>query len=84
MLRVTNSGPSELHLKLKDEYPHEMRLGGEREAEFILDPQTSAEFTYELTPPRGAIMNSEKDGGPISFAVRTRLVPGRNRASNSR
>jgi uncharacterized protein (DUF58 family) len=52
VLRMTNTGDFGLHLKLKDEYPAEMRLGGTREAEFILDPQTSAEFSYELTPPR--------------------------------
>ncbi|MEP7211805.1 MAG: DUF58 domain-containing protein [Acidobacteriota bacterium] len=52
VLHVTNSGTNSIHLKLKDEYPAEMHLTGEREAEFILDPQTSAEFSYELTPPR--------------------------------
>ena len=52
VLHVTNSGTNCIHLKLKDEYPAEMKLTGERQAEFILDPQTSAEFSYELTPER--------------------------------
>ena len=51
-LHVSNSGSASLHLKLKDEFPAEMSLAGRREAEFILDPRTTAEFSYELTPPR--------------------------------
>ena len=51
-LHVSNSGSASLPLKLKDEFPAEMSLAGRREAEFILDPRTTAEFSYELTPPR--------------------------------
>jgi uncharacterized protein (DUF58 family) len=51
-LRVENTAASALALKLKDEYPPEMRLAGQREAEFLLEPQTGAEHSYELTPPR--------------------------------
>jgi len=51
-IHVANNGQAVLHLRLKDEYPPEMRLGGEREAGFILDPRTSAEFTYNLTPSK--------------------------------
>ena len=51
-IHVSNAGTTEMRLRLKDEYPPEMRLGGERGADFILDPATTAEFSYDLTPPR--------------------------------
>lgn len=52
ILDIENSTERIFHLKIKDEYPAEMTLGEEREAEFSVDAQTTAEFTYMLTPPR--------------------------------
>jgi uncharacterized protein (DUF58 family) len=51
-LHVENATSSSFHVKLKDEYPPEMRLEETREAEFTVDAQTIAEFSYFVTPPR--------------------------------
>ena len=49
---VENSSNRDLHLKLKDEYPSDMRLEESREAEMRLDAHESASFSYFLTPAR--------------------------------
>ena len=49
---IENASGRFLHLKLKDEYPAEMRLGESREAEMRLDAHESASFSYFLTPLR--------------------------------
>lgn len=51
-LKVENRSARAVHLKLKDEYPPEMRLDDKREAEFKVEAQTSADFFYTLTPPK--------------------------------
>lgn len=51
-LSIGNDTPRDLHLKVKDEYPAEMLLLDPREAEFIIDARTTAEFSYRLTPPK--------------------------------
>ena len=51
-LNVENFTPRSLHLKIKDEYPAEMKLGESRETAFTMEPQTTAEFFYHITPPR--------------------------------
>ena len=51
-LVIENVSERDLHLKVKDEYPSAMRLGGTREAEVRLDPHEIARFSYFLTPPR--------------------------------
>lgn len=51
-LLINNSSERKLVLQLKDEYPSEMKLDESRQAEFTIDPQTTAEFYYHLTPPR--------------------------------
>jgi uncharacterized protein (DUF58 family) len=51
-LYIENATASTYHLKIKDEYPPEMLLEEDREAEFTVEAQTSAEFFYHLTPPR--------------------------------
>lgn len=38
--------------RLKDEYPSEMSIEGEREAETTIPPRQTASFNYSLTPPR--------------------------------
>jgi len=51
-LFIENASETLFHIHLKDEYPPEMILGETREAEFDVDAQTVAEFTYFVTPPR--------------------------------
>lgn len=51
-LAVENGSPLDLHIRIKDEYPPEMKLDETREAEFTVRSQTNAEFFYYLTPPK--------------------------------
>ena len=51
-LLVENNSPRRMHLRIKDEYPSEMRLDESRDSEFTLIPQGTAEFYYHLTPTR--------------------------------
>jgi uncharacterized protein (DUF58 family) len=51
-LRVLNNTPRTVTLKLKDEYPPEMRLNGLRDATLRVEAQTTATLIYELIPPR--------------------------------
>ncbi len=51
-LRVENRSPKTFNLRIKDEFPPEMLLKQTREAEFIVEGQRSAEFSYNLMPPR--------------------------------
>lgn len=48
---IENATPRPIYLKIKDEYPAEMKLDETREAEFEVAAQTNAEFFYDLTPP---------------------------------
>jgi len=48
---VENASSRDFRLKIKDEFPPELKLDGRREAEFAIEAQTTAEFTYGLTPP---------------------------------
>jgi uncharacterized protein (DUF58 family) len=52
ILDIENGSSRSFHIKIKDEYPPEMQLGEKRQAEFTLAPQTTAEFSYVLTPLR--------------------------------
>jgi len=49
---VVNNRPHPLSLILKDEYPPQMKLIGEREARMRLKGQNSATLIYELRPPK--------------------------------
>ncbi|HEY8559612.1 MAG TPA: DUF58 domain-containing protein [Pyrinomonadaceae bacterium] len=49
-LRIENPTRHAFRLKIKDEYPPEMRLDDRRETEFTVAPQTAADFFYTLTP----------------------------------
>jgi uncharacterized protein (DUF58 family) len=49
---IENDSARRLRLRVKDEYPPEMKLEDSREAEVDLDARTTAEFTYRLTPPK--------------------------------
>ncbi len=51
-LKVDNATSQKFHLKVKDEYPAEMRLDESREAEFTVEPQGTAEFYYHVTSTR--------------------------------
>ena len=51
-LKTGNGSAKTFRLQIKDEFPPEMILSGRREANFIIDGQRSAEFSYVLTPPR--------------------------------
>jgi uncharacterized protein (DUF58 family) len=51
-LHVQNLSPKNFYLHIKDEFPPEMRLEEEREAEFAIDAQSTADFYYRLTPPK--------------------------------
>ncbi|HEY0080826.1 MAG TPA: DUF58 domain-containing protein [Pyrinomonadaceae bacterium] len=51
-VRVLNHSRRALSLKVKDEYPPEMRLKGAREAFMRVRAQTTAALIYGLTPPR--------------------------------
>lgn len=50
-LLIDNATPRTITLRLKDEYPAEMKLDESREAEFTVDAQGTAEFYYHVTPP---------------------------------
>src|SRR5436190_12559514 len=51
ILDIENATDRAFHVKIKDEYPAEMKLDERREAEFTVGTQTTAEFTYVVTPP---------------------------------
>ena len=51
-LRVENLTANDYQLRLKDEFPPELRREGSREADFELPAQLTAEFSYLLTPPK--------------------------------
>lgn len=49
-LHIENASPNDYHLKIKDEYPPELKLADSREAEFEIKANANADFTYSLTP----------------------------------
>ena len=49
---IDNASPRSLRLRIKDEYPHLMTLDQTREAEFTVEAQGTAEFSYNLTPSK--------------------------------
>jgi uncharacterized protein (DUF58 family) len=51
-LRIENASPKTFRVQIKDEYPPEMRLVGERAAEFTIEGQSFVEVVYGLIPPR--------------------------------
>src|SRR5436190_5973771 len=52
ILDIENGTDRAFHIKIKDEYPAEIKLDETREAEFTVDAQTTAEFSYVVTPTR--------------------------------
>lgn len=51
-VKIENSTPGSLLLRIKDEYPAEMILDEAREAAFEVGPQQTAEFFYHVRPPK--------------------------------
>jgi uncharacterized protein (DUF58 family) len=51
-LHIENTTSRPVSLRIKDEYPAEMRLDETREAEFEIPASGTAEFYYHLTPGR--------------------------------
>lgn len=51
-VRVANDTGRGVRLRVKDEYPPEMRLAGAREAEMRVEAQETASLLYGLVPPR--------------------------------
>lgn len=51
-LHLENKTARDFTLILKDEYPPELKLNGEREEKFTIEAQTVAEMIYGLTPPK--------------------------------
>lgn len=49
---VENAGEQALSLRIKDEYPNEMRLEDDREESFSVPAQSTAEFVYHVRPER--------------------------------
>lgn len=49
---VANHTARDLSLILKDEYPPQLKLAGAREVRLPVEAQTSASFSYWLTPPK--------------------------------
>ena len=51
-IEIANHTPRDLSFMVKDEYPPQMELFGEREARVEVGAQTSAAFIYSLKPPK--------------------------------
>ena len=51
-LLIENKTPRSLHLRIKDEYPPQMKLVDSRETELQLPAEIGAEFSYSLLPPK--------------------------------
>jgi len=51
-LHIENRSPQTFNLQIKDEFPPELKLSETREAKFKIEGQSSADFFYNLTPPR--------------------------------
>ena len=51
-IHIENASPRPVSLKLKDEYPPQMILNGEREAAIRIPPHSAASLIYGVTPPR--------------------------------
>ncbi len=51
-LRVRNDSARDFYIRLKDEFPSEMVLNEEREAEFFAEARTISDFYYGLIPPK--------------------------------
>lgn len=71
-LKISNASEKDFYLKIKDEYPPEMILIDDREAEFRSEAQTTADFFYTLRPPRRGLYRFGKTA--VRFYSRLGLV----------
>ena len=51
-LHFENASPRDFHLRIKDEFPPELKLAETREANFTIAAQATVDFIYGLTPPK--------------------------------
>ena len=51
-IKIQNATPQTVSLRVKDEYPPQMKLTGMREADLLVAAQTEAIVIYELRPPK--------------------------------
>ncbi len=51
-LHIENDTPTPIRCRIKDEYPADMRLDDDRQAEVEIPARRHAKFTYKLTPPK--------------------------------
>lgn len=51
-VHIQNASNRAVSLKLKDEFPPQMILNGEREGQLQIEPHSTATLIYGLTPPR--------------------------------
>jgi len=68
-LIVDNGSQLDIKLRIKDEFPPEMKLAESREVAFTSDAQSVAEFFYSLIPPR----RGKYEFGRTSVRFRSRL-----------
>jgi uncharacterized protein (DUF58 family) len=50
-VEIENNTANDLNLIIKDEYPPELKLEGDRQVALKIEAQTAARFSYQLTPP---------------------------------
>lgn len=68
-LKIENDSSRKLDLWVKDEYPHDLKLDDSREIEFTMRPRSTAEFSYDLTPPK----RGRYTFGTVAIRFRSRL-----------
>ena len=68
-LLLDNDSTRKLDLWVKDEYPDELKLNDAREAAFDMRPRSTAEFSYDLTPPK----RGRYTFGMVAIRYRSRL-----------
>ena len=71
-VHIQNASNRSLSLLVKDEYPPQMALSGEREARVNVDAQSTATLVYGVTPPRRG--RFEFGQTALRFPSRFRLV----------
>lgn len=71
-IHIQNASNQPLSLLVKDEYPPQMMLSGEREARVDVDAQSTATLIYGVTPPRRG--RFEFGQTALRFRSRFRLV----------
>ena len=71
-LIVENASPRDVYIRIKDEFPPEMKLDETRETAFNVAAQTNAEFYYHITPPKRGRYEFGKTA--VRYASRLGLV----------